>query len=103
MLKSHEQQTLCVILAHALIVCAVFICCTEGVSPFTQKPIPAFGISLNESTAYELSQLPALGYLTAQKVVEYREQNGAFKEANDLLKVKGIGPKTYEKIRIYFE
>jgi len=63
-------------------------------------------INPNYSPAASLVRLPGIGLARAQQIVSYREnfagQNNsgtAFESADDLLKVKGLGPKTVENIR----
>jgi competence protein ComEA len=53
-------------------------------------------VNINEATAEELAQLKNIGPGYAQRIVEYRDQNGPFEKPEDLLKVKGIGQKTWE-------
>jgi competence protein ComEA len=54
-------------------------------------------INLNKATAVELSQLKGIGMKYAERIVEFRDKNGSFKEVEDLLKIQGIGPKILEK------
>jgi competence protein ComEA len=54
-------------------------------------------INLNKATVEELSQLKGIGMKYAEKIVQYRDKNGPFKNVEDLLNVQGIGPKTLEK------
>lgn len=55
-------------------------------------------VDINKADASTLAkELEGVGLSRAQAIVDYREKNGAFKSANDLLKVKGIGPKVIEK------
>ena len=54
-------------------------------------------INLNKATAVELSKLKGIGMKYAERIVEYRDKNGPFKNVEDLLNVQGIGPKTLEK------
>ena len=56
-------------------------------------------IDLNRATAKELERLPGIGPQIAARIVAYREQNGAFKRVEDITKVRGIGPKTLERLR----
>lgn len=56
-------------------------------------------ININTASAEELQALPGIGPSYAQRIVEHREKNGPFKKVEDLLNVRGIGEKTFEKIR----
>jgi len=64
----------------------------------TNRPAPA-KININVATAEELESLPNIGKLKAERIVEYREENGDFTSAEDIMKVKGIGQETLERIR----
>jgi len=48
-----------------------------------------------------LQQVPGIGPSTADKILEMRKSYGAFKSVDDLLAIKGIGPKRLEKMRKY--
>lgn len=56
-------------------------------------------LDLNRATAEQLDGLPGIGETKAKAIVEYRKTNGPFRKAEDLMKVKGIGTKTYEKLK----
>lgn len=56
-------------------------------------------VNINLASATELEVLPAIGPVTAQKIIDYRNQRGAFKKTEEIMNVSGIGVKTYEKIR----
>ena len=56
-------------------------------------------VNINLASAMELEVLPAIGPVTAQKIIDYRNQRGAFKKTEEIMNVSGIGIKTYEKIR----
>ncbi|MDV2434275.1 helix-hairpin-helix domain-containing protein [Corynebacterium tuberculostearicum] len=50
------------------------------------------GVSLNNATAEELTELKGVGEVTALAIVAYREEHGGFKDVEELLEVSGIGP-----------
>lgn len=57
---------------------------------------PAGVVNINTADTAQLSLLPRIGPVAAQRIVDYRKENGAFKKTADLMQVKGIGAKTYE-------
>lgn len=64
-----------------------------------QSGITADGkVILNLATAEELTRLPGIGQKRAEKIVELRERLGRFKKPSDLLRIKGIGPKSLRKM-----
>lgn len=56
-------------------------------------------VDLNAATSEELQELPRVGPATAEKIIEYREQNGRFSTVDQLLEVPGIGERTLEGMR----
>ena len=56
-------------------------------------------VNLNTGTAKELQQLPGIGKGLANRIVEYRTANGPFKNVEELMKVRGIGKKTFAKMK----
>lgn len=58
-----------------------------------------FQVDINAAEWPELAQLPRIGPALARRIVEYRQTHGPFQEPEDLLEVRGIGPKTLEAIR----
>jgi competence protein ComEA len=68
------------------------------------KPLPAAGsVSLNSADSKQLQTLPGVGPATAERIVEYRKEHGRFTAIEELLAVKGIGPKKLEKMRPYLK
>lgn len=58
-------------------------------------------VNINTATAPELERLPGVGPALAARILEHREKNGAFKRVEDLLLVKGIGEKSFERLKPY--
>ena len=56
-------------------------------------------ININTATVEELMELPEIGWKRALGIVEYREAHGQFQRLEDVIRVKGIGPKTFDKIK----
>jgi competence protein ComEA len=53
-------------------------------------------ININKATVEELCALKRIGPSHAQRIIDYREQNGPFEKPEDIMKVRGIGLKTFE-------
>jgi competence protein ComEA len=56
-------------------------------------------VNLNTATAADLESLPGIGAKTAQRILEYRQKNGGFKKIEELMNVKGIGEKSFLRIK----
>ena len=56
-------------------------------------------ININDASLDELDTLTGIGPAYAQRIIDYREANGGFKSIEEIQNVKGIGPKTFEKIQ----
>ena len=58
-------------------------------------------INVNTAKKEELNNLPNVGPVMAERIIRFREDFGMFKSIDDLTRVKGIGPKTLDKMRKY--
>jgi competence protein ComEA len=56
-------------------------------------------LNLNRASAEDFQQLPGIGPVLAQRIIEWRRQHGAFKQVDELNAVKGIGTKKLQQIR----
>lgn len=74
--------------------------------PLAAQPAPqpapakiAEPVNINTATATQLETLPGIGARTAARIVEYRQKNGPFKKAEDLMNVRGVGEKSFLRIK----
>jgi competence protein ComEA len=56
-------------------------------------------VNLNTASVAQLEGLPGIGKAMAERIVEYRQKNGSFKKAEDLMNVRGIGEKNFLKLK----
>ena len=56
-------------------------------------------VDLNSASVTDLESLPGVGRRTAERIVEYRQKNGSFKKIEELMNVKGIGEKSFLKLK----
>lgn len=98
-----------------ILLCVLFVCLSVGlffgrnapaqwnaipVSPLgTQSGISA--VDLNSADTAALMDLPGIGEVLAQKIIQYREANGPFESASQLLNIDGIGEETLENLLPY--
>jgi competence protein ComEA len=82
--------------------------CLSMAAPMMVQPVlaaaeataaTAAAININTASGEQLQDLPGIGQVVAERIIAYRTENGSFASADDLLKVKGIGVATLEKIR----
>jgi comEA protein len=86
-------------IARYSLVLVAFCAITLGLA--AKKKPSAAPINLNTATSEELHQVPGIGPVTAEKILQMRKSYGAFKSVDDLRAVRGIGPKRLEKMRKY--
>ncbi|MFC1981927.1 helix-hairpin-helix domain-containing protein [Chloroflexota bacterium] len=67
--------------------------------PGAGEESPSQKIDINRAEVWLLEALPGIGETLAQRIVDYRQENGPFRNTIELLKVTGIGTATYEQIK----
>lgn len=60
-------------------------------------------VNINLASLTELQLLPGVGPSTAQKILDYRQQNGKFQRIEDIKNISGIGDKTFENLKDFIE
>ncbi len=85
----------------AALALAVASMLSTGVAFAAAKPAPAGKVNINTATVEQLTTLPGVGPKLAARIVEHRQKSGGFKSAQELMNVKGIGEKNFEKIQGY--
>lgn len=58
-------------------------------------------ININTATVEQLTAITGIGPSIAQRIVDYRQENGQFTSIDEIVNVRGIGAKTFEKIKAY--
>ena len=87
--------------ASALALTVVLLSGLTASAQQTEKGAATTGatINLNSATVEQLEGLPGIGPKTAQLIVEYRQKSGGFKKIEDLMNIKGIGEKSFLKLK----
>ena len=65
------------------------------------KPVYEGKININTATIDYLRSLPGIGEVLAQRIIDYREENGPYDCIEDLMKVSGLGEKRFQDIKDY--
>ena len=88
----------------AKIVCVLALCLglvLSSASVLAQKSSPALPekVNLNTATAEQLQSIPGIGPSTAKNILEYRAKVGKFNKIEEIINVRGIGEKKFQKIK----
>jgi competence protein ComEA len=91
-----RTQTFFALVLAALITPALTLASRQGQEP---AAVQKTTINLNTATIDQLMTLPGIGQKTAERILEYRAKSGGFKKIEELMNVKGIGEKSFLKIK----
>jgi competence protein ComEA len=96
------RMTLVLVLA----ICGTILSTSPALARSADRQAPAAAqttarptINLNAATVDQLETLPGIGRKTAERIIEYRTKSGGFKRIEDLMNVKGIGEKSFLKLK----
>jgi comEA protein len=93
-MKNFMRRALALSLFLAFVVFIVFPVCAQ-----TKTKAPSEKVNINTASLQELQNLPRIGPKIAQRILDYRKQNGSFKKVEELMKVKGIGEKVFNRLK----
>jgi competence protein ComEA len=82
----NRRKILALFLVAAVVVAFTSVLCAEDSGK----------ININTASVEEIAKLERIGPSYAERIVQYRKEHGPFEKLEDLMKVKGIGPKTFE-------
>jgi competence protein ComEA len=92
------SRTLLATMVALCLVTATDIVSAQKAAGKAAAAVPAV-VNLNTATATQIATLPGIGEKAAQRIIEYREKNGGFKKIEELMNVKGIGEKSFLKLK----
>jgi competence protein ComEA len=68
-------------------------------APSKATATAASPVNINTASPAQIETLPGIGARTAARIVEYRQKNGGFKKIEELMNVKGVGEKSFLKLK----
>ena len=74
-----------------------------GGIPYVKKYPPSIPLDINKATQQELTHLPGIGPVLAERIVRYRGERGGFTEISEIQEVSGIGEKRYERLKPWIQ
>ena len=73
----------------------------QGPHEKSRKAPAIVAIEINRATAEEFDKLPGIGPELARRIITYRERHGPFRRIEDLMAVRGMGPKKWKALKPY--
>ena len=92
-----------VLIAGTFVICSLLLATPLAASSQAGKGAaalaPVTAVNLNSATQAQLEALPGIGPRTAALILEYRQKSGGFKKVEELMNIKGIGEKSFLKLK----
>jgi competence ComEA-like helix-hairpin-helix protein len=99
-LTPQERKFICLIMIIFIMGAGVQLLLRRDIPPVRwAKTVRHFKININTARQDQLQMLPGIGAKLAQRILDYRRENGPFKELEDLEDVDGLTAKRFEKIK----
>jgi len=96
LLRRSDQKFLVVLLSFSFL---YFLALSVGSPQYASPPTtPKLQLDLNTADEAELTLLPGVGATLAKRLIDYRTEHGPFQRNEDIINIRGIGPKKTEKI-----
>lgn len=86
---------------HAFLLGLLALPLTAAVGGKAKPKGPVHPVNLNAATVTELMQLPKIGAKTAERIISWRKTHGGFRRPEEVMHVKGIGEKGYQRLKPY--
>ena len=107
LLRRSDQATVAALVAIALVAMIGYYVQQGGTSDrlieidHQPRRAPQYLVDINAATWPELAQLPGIGETLAKRIIESREVDGPFIDVDHIQRIRGIGPRTVERMRPY--
>ena len=89
--------------AASLVLLCAFVAVSAGMASAAtgvdSEPPSDRPVDINTAGTEQLTEIPGIGEAMARRIVDWRDEHGPFRRVEDLMKVKGIGEKSLEKMR----
>ncbi len=85
--------------AWALIVCLGLALAPAAGLAQKAKPVSTEKVNINTATPEQLQTLPGIGPALAKAIIDHRTKSGKFSKIEELINVKGVGEKKFQKIK----
>ncbi|MGD0308397.1 MAG: helix-hairpin-helix domain-containing protein [Acidobacteriota bacterium] len=86
-------------LAWTLILCLGLVLASTSVLAQKSKSTLTEKVNINTATAEQLQTLPGIGPALAKAIIDHRTKNGKFGKIEELINVKGVGQKKFQKMK----